>query len=84
MILGNSIRQPAISIRIPEPLRERARNAVAAIPGETLSSIMIRGLSFQVKRLETLNNGKDADGNPIPFPKREGELQRGVPKRDTK
>jgi len=43
----------AFSVRIPTPLLERMRDVVAAVDGETLTSLLVEGATERVAAIET-------------------------------
>ncbi len=68
-----------ITIPVPSDLSDRIDAAVHARPGETLKSMVLRAIAFEIDRLE---EERGTDGVPNPFPTAPGRPPPGRPRKD--
>lgn len=62
----------AFSVRIPTPLLERMRDVVAAVDGESLTSLLVEGASARVEEIEATYS--EQVGQELPTRRRKIEL----------
>lgn len=62
----------AFSVRIPTPLLERMRDVVAAVDGESLTSLLVEGAAARVEEIES--SYSEQVGRPLPNRRRKVEL----------